>query len=74
MESLQWLSEKFALGKSQGSSDFPKGRSLGGSLMTLGNSLWQIFPDNHCKLSNVYTRGLQGKIFPWYVLLLLKTV
>ena len=25
-------------------------------LMTLGNSLGQIFPDNHCRLSTVYTK------------------
>ena len=28
------------------------------SLRTLGNSLWQIFPDNHCGLSTVYTTAM----------------
>ena len=52
VESPQWLSEKFALGNSFRSSDF---------LMILGNSLGQIFPDNHCGLSTVYTTA------PWVI-------
>ena len=40
------MSEKFALG-------IPSGHQT--ILRTLGNSLGQIFPDNHCGLSTIYT-------------------
>ena len=39
-----------------GHQTFPRGCAPRESLMTLGNSLGQIFPDNHCGLSTVYTR------------------
>ena len=63
MESPQGLSEKFAHASSLGSSDFPLshqtfpwGCTPRESLMTLGNSLEQIFPDNPYGLSTVCTR------------------
>ena len=39
-----------------GHQTFPWGCALRESLMTLENSLGQIFPDNHCGLSTVYTK------------------
>ena len=36
-----------------GHQTFPRGCAPRESLMTLGNSLGQIFPDNHCRLSTV---------------------
>ena len=43
------------LGISLGYQTFPRGCALQKSLMTLWNSLGQIFPDNNCGLSAVYT-------------------
>ena len=45
-----------------GHQTFPRGCAPRESLMTLGNSLGQIFPDNHCGLSTVYTRDKVSKI------------
>ena len=38
-----------------GNQTFPWGCAPWESLMTPGNSLGQIFPDNHCGLSTAYT-------------------
>ena len=43
-----------------GHQTFPRGCAPRESLMTLGNSLGQIFTDNHCGLSTVYTRVNPG--------------
>ena len=45
-----------------GHQTFPRGCAPRESLMTLGNSLGQIFPDNHCGLSTVYTKFPDCKI------------
>ena len=47
-----------------GHQTFPRGCAPRESLMTLGNSLGQIFPDNHCGLSTVCPRA-QGKSRGW---------
>ena len=41
-----------------GHQTLPWGCTLRESLMTFGNSLGQIFPDNHCGLSTVYTKDV----------------
>ena len=43
-------------GTASGHQTFPRGCAPRESLKTLGNSLGQFFPDNHCGLSTVYTR------------------
>ena len=42
-------------GTPSGHQTIPRGCAPRKSLMTLGNSLGQIFPENHCGLSTVYT-------------------
>ena len=48
--------KKLPSGIPSGHQTFPRGCAPRESLMTLGNSLGQLFPDNHCGLSTVYTR------------------
>ena len=48
--------ENLPSGTPSGHPTFPRGCAPRESLMTLRNSLKQIFPDNHCGLSTVYTR------------------
>ena len=53
--------EKVALGIPSGHQTFPRGCAPRESLMTLGNSLGQLFPDNHRGLSTVYTKLYRTK-------------
>ena len=61
MESPKWLSEKFALWNFCGSSDFPLELRPSGKSHDPVNSLGQIFPHNHCRLSTVYTSVQQDQ-------------
>ena len=55
---LSGFLKNLPLGTPSGHQTFPQGCAPRESLMTLGNSQGQIFPDNHCGLYTVYTTVL----------------